>query len=512
MAVRINLIRPMKSFMRSELPFGPKGPDAPKLGWTWSLIFEIASPGSKNYTEGINNFLKKQGLNRTQLSDMLADELLQSLKGVSRKILNLEFSDAQKAVRVAARHFIQLADLSHAKDTEFVDFIVNTLIRALTKHLRDNAVHSGVVTFHAAAMAKELGFSEKDMRRIRTAGDLHDIGKVGCPAGLLNKVGFTPEDKTEVDKHLEIGVFFLEEIKYFWNVAEIIKHHHSHQTFDEDYTPELMGKDLYTLAQILRVADEYDGMTSKRKYKTPEPYVRFDNRIMKVFSKAEAFEQLLKGGHDKTIVAALERVLEKGEYYIFNIKELFPRGEIKFVWPGIHHLIEKTILPSGGKEEVSPADVWLLPRAPLLWLISEQKKGFVDVFAFVSYIRWQVISFAKGKGVDGRLKEAMEAIKKDYAAYNGVVYEVLFRARNADMKMHSNAFVDIVNFLAAQSGNITKLIKGIDMLYPEPEKNEEAFFQWLASRLYGESTESVPLYGERAFIEFTKKMCGGNKG
>lgn len=511
MAVRIDLIGPKNSFMKSERCFGPKSLGAAQINWTWNLIFEIAT--SKSRAEGINNFLKRQDRSRTELVDLLAGELLQSLKGISLKTVKLCPIHAQKIIKSAAGNFIELADLSHAKDIEFVDFIVNVLLRALAKHFPDNEVHSGVVTFYAAAIAKELDFSERNMRRIRTAGDLHDIGKIGCPEELLNKVDITIEDKNLIDGHLVIGVYLLEEIKYFRKVAEIVKHHHSHPFFDKEFTPEFMDKDLYILAEILRVADAYDGMTSPRKYKKVDSQVRdFDKRTVKVYSKEEALKELRKEDYYKKAVDALESVLERAEHYILNIKDLFLKEEIKFVWPGVSHLIQKTILPSGEKKEVTFGDLWLLQRAPLLWLISDRKKDFGDVFNFINYVKGQIDAFAQVGGVEGELNGAMKAIKKDYRDYAGVVYEALFRAMDADIKMRSNTFSDIINFLAGQGGDITKMIKGVDTLYPEPEKNEEAFFLWLASRLYGESTESVPIYGERAFIEFAKKMCGGNKG
>ena len=471
-----------------------------QINWTRKLVNYI---GVYGLNKGIEKIIddSKDIVSKSNLVDIIAHELNQSLKLISEETLKNP-NKAKKLIKNKARDFIKLANLSQKGDEDFVRFVIDILLHADAIHFSDNSVHSGVVTFYAAAIAKEMVFPPRFITWMKTAGVLHDFGKTGVASKLLTETEIEEEQMRMIDEHLLIGVYLFQEIKWLKNVVKIIRHHHPHELFNGMLSPEGLGEELYILVQILKVADTYDGLTSKRKYKGEAPLSRlFDKREIKVFSREEALEKLRKWTFDQEVINALEKVTEKGEEYIFNIKNLFLETEVKFIWPGIEHLIKKNILPpTDNRESIRGWDNWLIERVPFLWLISEKRDVFLSNLDFANFLKGEVYSAAQEKNLKARLDMLVLEIQKKSEDFLGAVFEVLFRALNVGIRVQEDTFKDLVEFLYCHCKNMENLEKAIDVLCLYPKMDEDAFFDWLASKLYGEDTKSLPVYGERAFI------------
>ena len=146
--------------------------------------------------------------------------------------------------------------------------------------------HSERVTALVRRMAEIARLDPKRITTLEHAALLHDIGKAGVHAGILNKVGpLTPEERAEMDRHPEYGVqmlatakkhlqksgYTLEQIDQSESLAttqhralrvisEIIGSHHR---------PLSERPDLSLEARILAVADAYDAMVTGRSYLEP---------------------------------------------------------------------------------------------------------------------------------------------------------------------------------------------------------------------------------------------------
>lgn len=97
---------------------------------------------------------------------------------------------------------------------------------------------------------------------------LHDVGKLAIPQEILNKPGaLTDEEfkimKTHTTKGYEIC---MKDIKMRPYADAALYHHESLN--GSGYPNGVTKKDIPYVAQIVRVADEYDAITSKRQYKT----------------------------------------------------------------------------------------------------------------------------------------------------------------------------------------------------------------------------------------------------
>ena len=102
------------------------------------------------------------------------------------------------------------------------------------------------------------------------AGKVHDIGKVGLPAGLLEKPGpLTLEERRLMEAHSTIGERILANVDGYQEIAQIVRHHH--ESWDgSGYPDKIKGTDIPIGARILSVVDCFDALTSDRPYRPRE--------------------------------------------------------------------------------------------------------------------------------------------------------------------------------------------------------------------------------------------------
>lgn len=127
--------------------------------------------------------------------------------------------------------------------------------------------HSRRVTGYAVSIGRKMSLNEEQMQNLRTAGLLHDIGKIGTPGAVLNKPGrLSDEERTVINRHPGDGAKLLSKMKYFNAILPAVRHHH--ERYDgKGYPDGLSGEDIPLAARILAVADSYDAMVSDRPYR-----------------------------------------------------------------------------------------------------------------------------------------------------------------------------------------------------------------------------------------------------
>lgn len=127
--------------------------------------------------------------------------------------------------------------------------------------------HSERVSNYAAKIAERLGLSSDEVRVVREAALLHDIGKIGIrDSVLLKPTTLTEEEMEEVKRHPSLSATILQPLKSLDHLIPAIYHHH--ERYDGDgYVENLAGKDIPLEARILALADAFDAMLSHRPYK-----------------------------------------------------------------------------------------------------------------------------------------------------------------------------------------------------------------------------------------------------
>lgn len=127
--------------------------------------------------------------------------------------------------------------------------------------------HSTRVSTYSVAIARAMGVEQEAVETLRTAGTLHDIGKIGVPDDILLKPGSLTESEYEAIKaHPVVGSNIVGHFSMWEEEKEIIRHHH--ERWDGNGYPDRIGRtDIPLLARILSVADVYDALTSDRSYR-----------------------------------------------------------------------------------------------------------------------------------------------------------------------------------------------------------------------------------------------------
>jgi diguanylate cyclase (GGDEF)-like protein/putative nucleotidyltransferase with HDIG domain len=187
-----------------------------------------------------------------------ADDALYEAKesGRNRSVL---FS---REVQKTARDSIRKRDIEGERFTA----VMLDLAAAVDLRFSGTARHSETVGRYAEMMARELGLSEQHISRVRLAGLLHDIGKVGIPDAILNKPDrLTPEEFATITTHPALGAQILEH-PCLADVRTWIAGHHERPD-GQGYPYRLSGPQLGIEARILAVADAYEAMTSDRAYR-----------------------------------------------------------------------------------------------------------------------------------------------------------------------------------------------------------------------------------------------------
>ena len=148
---------------------------------------------------------------------------------------------------------------------------IQSLVSALDAKDTYTCGHSSRVADLAVELAERLGFDEDGINRIRMAGILHDIGKIGIEDSVLRKPGrLTVEEFEKIKQHPVLGFEILRGIRPFRKILPAVRHHH--ESWDGTGYPDgLSGALIPRDAQVLAVADAFDAMTSDRPYRDGMP-------------------------------------------------------------------------------------------------------------------------------------------------------------------------------------------------------------------------------------------------
>jgi putative nucleotidyltransferase with HDIG domain len=173
------------------------------------------------------------------------------------------------------------------------------LVATLDARDQYTAGHSAAVAIYARDIAERMGLSERDQELAHLCGLVHDIGKIGLPAGLLEKPGsLSLDERRQMERHSEIGERILRNVDDYSEIASVVRHHH--ERVDGNGYPDRFGGDMIPLlARITAVADAYNAMTSDRPYRDAMP-----SRVARL-----RLAQAVESQFDTSVVAAFEAIL-----------------------------------------------------------------------------------------------------------------------------------------------------------------------------------------------------------
>jgi putative nucleotidyltransferase with HDIG domain len=208
---------------------------------------------------------------------------------------------AQRLVQLYQQEKVVSRDLAAANERlrgASLSF-ATALVATLDARDQYTAGHSAAVAIYARDIAQRMGLSAEQQELVHLCGLVHDIGKIGLPAGLLEKPGpLTLEERRQMEQHSEIGERILRNVDDYSEIADIVRSHHE-RIDGMGYPDGIPGDEIPLLARIIGVADAYDAMTSDRPYREALP-----SRVARM-----RLAQAVGTQFDTAVVAAFEAIL-----------------------------------------------------------------------------------------------------------------------------------------------------------------------------------------------------------
>jgi response regulator RpfG family c-di-GMP phosphodiesterase len=188
-----------------------------------------------------------------------------------RNLLQLRESQLALADRAASLKaaVMSATDKLKARERE----IVLRLCRAVDYHGSDMSDHLGRMAHYCYIIAQELGFPPETCEFLHLAAHMHDIGKIGVSAAILQKPAkLSAEERAEMEQHTLFGEKILEgSSSPLIQLAAIIAASHHEKWDGSGYPRALKGSDIPIAGRIAAVADVFDALTSQRTYKNAWP-------------------------------------------------------------------------------------------------------------------------------------------------------------------------------------------------------------------------------------------------
>jgi putative nucleotidyltransferase with HDIG domain len=199
------------------------------------------------------------------------DQHLHYLKKYSQQLVGR----LEEKIRELQRKNEELETKSRETEEIYIGIIGSLTVAIEEKH-PSTAGHSQRVTQYAVAIGEAMGLSKRELKALRRAAMLHDVGKIVIEISAIDKPGRLEEEEwTVMRRHPDIGAKILEPLTFLHQEIEVIRNHHERPD-GRGYPRGLTQSHLDLLTGILTVADAFDAMTSARAYK---PAMKVDDAI-----------------------------------------------------------------------------------------------------------------------------------------------------------------------------------------------------------------------------------------
>ncbi len=175
-----------------------------------------------------------------------------------------------------ARHNVTLEEKVRERTRELAEAQEEILKRlALAAEYRDDVTgrHAERVGVLSSLIAETLGLHREEVKLLRQAAPLHDVGKIGIPDAILMKAGkLTPAEFEVMKSHTEIGARILSGSRFpLLQMARDIAQFHHERWDGRGYNPGTGGDLIPLVGRIVAVADAFDTLTHERPYKPAAP-------------------------------------------------------------------------------------------------------------------------------------------------------------------------------------------------------------------------------------------------
>ncbi len=198
---------------------------------------------------------------------------------------------------------------AYTDELERAESVLFALARSIEGKDPYTASHCERLSEYSEQLGCRIGLSEDDIKALRRAGVVHDIGKVAVPEAIIQKRGkLVPDEWKIMKEHPLVGERICSPLKSFRSVLPIIRYHHE-KLDGTGYPDGLKGDQIPITARLLAIVDVYDALATDRPYR-------------RALSPADAFgtmtDEVSKGWWDPRIFAEFRRMLAENAARLQN--------------------------------------------------------------------------------------------------------------------------------------------------------------------------------------------------
>lgn len=204
------------------------------------------------------------------------------------------------------------------------NYTIEALARACEAAEEDTGRHIVRVNRYSGALAANMGFNVQFVEDMAISAQMHDVGKIRVPNQVLLKKGpLTQKEMELVRQHPRFGAEIIGDAPRLRLAREIALAHH--ENWDgTGYPKRLKGERIPMGGRIVKVADVYDALRSKRSYKGAMTH----QEALAVFREGD--ERIEPAAHfDPAVLAAFFRIEQMFEMiYDSSVPRICLDGEI----------------------------------------------------------------------------------------------------------------------------------------------------------------------------------------
>jgi putative nucleotidyltransferase with HDIG domain len=221
------------------------------------------------------------------MAPLLVGSKLVGVVALGRREGDAAYSDEEMDALALLANYVALAVQNHNLQQTLAQRVSENLRLLASMHgFYDNALeafaaaidvkhvnirgHSIRVGRYSAGIAEAYGLDPTEVVSLRSAGYLHDIGKVALDKYLFAKPSsLDPEEFRQVADHTVVGHQIVAGVQFPWpRVPEVVRWHHE-RADGSGYPDALHLDDIPIPVRIVALADTFDAMTSQRPYREP---------------------------------------------------------------------------------------------------------------------------------------------------------------------------------------------------------------------------------------------------
>jgi HD-GYP domain-containing protein (c-di-GMP phosphodiesterase class II) len=229
----------------------------------------------------------------------------------------------------AIQHFIERLKRGATPDIALCEVARDKLIAEVTckvdqiqyisqVRVRDKFTYSHIldVTALSIALAMKVGFSPEEVKEVALAALLHDLGKLLIPRDIMFKPSRLTEKEFKVMQlHPELGYNIIKDVLKLPNPVALPSLEHQEMYGGGGYPQGLKGNEIHPYSHLVKIADVYDALTSKRPYKESIPSFK-------------AIKIMLSEGEKSFHPEYLEHFIKLCNYHDFSREDIVPDRQV----------------------------------------------------------------------------------------------------------------------------------------------------------------------------------------